>query len=572
VLLAAPSVTTGFVADDDAQQLIVRGDGAALGLPASRADLFTFVSGDPARTQRLVDSGMLPWSTDLTARLAFFRPLTSLTHVADALVAPGSAVVAHLHTLVWFALALLAVGWVYRVLLGPGLVSGLAFLLYAIDDAHGPAVGWIANRNALVALALGLPSLALHHRWRRDGARWAAIAAPVALGLGLLAGEAGVGALGYLAAYALHVERGPARARAATLIPAGLVVVAWLVAHHALGYGASGSGVYLDPVREPGEFAAAVAGRLPFLLAGQLAGLWSDFAELYFHLSPWLWGAMLVLSVAAVAGVVALARPVVARGAATAPMARMFATGMVLAAVPVCATFPADRLLTCVGVGGMALVALLLTDGTRPRTRAVRLGVGALVTVHLLLAPPLALLRSRSMATVDRPLARASETLARAVPDLDGATVALLTTPSDAFGAYLQYRRAARREPRPAHLVALYAGGAPVAITRVDARTLVVRPERGFMESISERMVRSPHRWPRVGERLASATMTVEITAALSDGRPAEARFVFARPLEELRWARWSDEGYVPAAPPPVGETLALPAVDLVRALFPRDR
>jgi hypothetical protein len=570
LVLAAPSVTTGFVADDDVQQIIARGEGAALGLPSSRLELFTFVSGDPARTRRLVDAGLLPWSTDLTARLAFFRPLSSLTHVADAIVAPGSAVVAHLHNLLWFALALAAVAFVYRALLGPGVVSGLAFLLYAIDDAHGPAVGWIANRNALVALALGLPSLALHHLWRRDGARWAALAAPAALGLGLLGGEAGVGALGYLAAYALHVERGPARARLATLLPAALVVAVWLAAHHALGYGASGSGVYLDPVREPGDFAAAVATRMPFLLAGQLAGPWSDFAELYFHLSPSLWVVMLVVAAAAGAGVAALARPVVARDAKTAPMARMFATGLVLAAVPVCATFPADRLLTGVGVGGMGLVAMILTDGARRTSRAARVGVGALVTIHLLLAPPLALLRSRSMATVDRPLARASETLARAVPDLDGATVALLSTPSDAFAAYLQYRRAARREPRPARLVALYAGGRAVTITRVDERTLRVRPERGFFEAISERMVRSPRRWPRVGERLSSATVTVEITAALPDGRPAEARFVFSRPLEELRWARWTDEGYVAAAPPAVGATIILPPVDLARAIFPR--
>ena len=87
----------------------------------------------------------------------------------------------HAHSLVWLALALFGAALVYRRLLGATWVAGLATLLYAVNDTHGPAVGWIANRNAVIAIALALPVLWLHDRWRRDGWTPGAWLAPLLL-------------------------------------------------------------------------------------------------------------------------------------------------------------------------------------------------------------------------------------------------------------------------------------------------------------------------------------------------------------------------------------------------------
>jgi hypothetical protein len=53
------------------------------------------------------------------------------------------------------------------------------------------------------------------------------------------------------------------------------------------------------------------------------------------------------------------------------------------------------------------------------------------------------------------------------------------------------------------------------------------------------------------------------VTALTADGRPAEARFRFDRPLDDpsLRWLRWEDGVYVRFEPPPVGEKVTLPPV-----------
>src|SRR6266511_910900 len=53
-------------------------------------DLFTFTNGVPAENQRLIDLGsMLPWWSDPRLKIAFFRPLSALTHLFDQLLFPN---------------------------------------------------------------------------------------------------------------------------------------------------------------------------------------------------------------------------------------------------------------------------------------------------------------------------------------------------------------------------------------------------------------------------------------------------------------------------------------------------
>src|SRR5439155_24740951 len=61
LVLAAPSLTVGLVADDWLQLLVARGLHPFAGLPSSRLDLFSFAGHDPATIRPLVDAGMFPW-------------------------------------------------------------------------------------------------------------------------------------------------------------------------------------------------------------------------------------------------------------------------------------------------------------------------------------------------------------------------------------------------------------------------------------------------------------------------------------------------------------------------------
>ncbi|HEX7670920.1 MAG TPA: hypothetical protein VF395_15095, partial [Polyangiaceae bacterium] len=173
-LLGATSVGPHRALDDYVLALIARGEGATLGLVRGKLDLFLFTTGDPANNRELMDTGlMLPWWTDPHLRIAFFRPLSSFTHLADEWLWPSSALLMHAHSLLWFAALLATVAVLYRRLEpSPGL-AGLSLVLFAMDDAHGLALAWLANRNALIATLFGCLALMSHDASRRLGNRWA---------------------------------------------------------------------------------------------------------------------------------------------------------------------------------------------------------------------------------------------------------------------------------------------------------------------------------------------------------------------------------------------------------------
>jgi len=82
VLLCAPALRLRSQFDDDFHRAaLTRPDLAALA--RSPAELFVFIEGDVAANRRFVVMGMLPWWSHEELPLAFFRPLTGLTHWVD---------------------------------------------------------------------------------------------------------------------------------------------------------------------------------------------------------------------------------------------------------------------------------------------------------------------------------------------------------------------------------------------------------------------------------------------------------------------------------------------------------
>src|SRR4051794_17764132 len=135
--------------------------------------MFRFVRGDPARTGRLIDLGIFPWWTDPGLKAEFLQALTVLTHRLDYALWPDSPALMHAHSLLWLGAAVAAASAFYRRMLGATWAAGIAALLFAADDARGATVGWLANRNVLVAATFGVLALIAHDRRRRDGSRLA---------------------------------------------------------------------------------------------------------------------------------------------------------------------------------------------------------------------------------------------------------------------------------------------------------------------------------------------------------------------------------------------------------------
>ncbi|HXK12797.1 MAG TPA: hypothetical protein VMT70_24400 [Vicinamibacteria bacterium] len=567
LLLVSPCLGVGPVGDDF--MLMARVD-ARLHVPGfayAPFDLFTFVSGDPSQRAVLLEEGVFGWWMAPDFRMSFWRPLSAATHLFDHLLWPRSSVLPHVQSMLWFAALLAVLAALYRRF-HPPWIAHLALVLYALDDARGWVLGWTANRNALVAATLAFAALLVHDRARRDAWRPGLWLAPALFAAALLGGESGLAVTGYLFAHALFVDSGRLAERLRRLWPYAALAVAWLVAYEVLGYGTSGGSMYLNPLDEPLPYLRAMVERLPVLLAAQV-GL--GLADVWLVLPPRVQLAAYVLALLALAALAALVAPLWRRQ----PVFRFWALGTLLSLPPICATFPMDRLLVFTGVGAMAAIALVLAEWleggaletSRARRRFATVAVTLLVGLHLVLAPMLLPLRVLVFGYVGR----MGERLEASIPSdetIRRRTLIVLSSSAEmtTFPPWMQRR--VLDVPGPRRMRVLATCFAKVQVSRPDATTLRLRPERGFLDNELLRMVRGLSRPFRPGDEVVLSDMRARVLEVTSDGRPAEVDFRFRLPLEDpsLLWTRLHAGGTLaPWSPPAVGESQLLAAVETAR-------
>ena len=443
-------------------------------------------------------------------------------------------------------------------MIGPTWVAGLAALLFAIDEAHGTEVGWLANRNSLVAATFGVLSVIALDAWRRKRRLWGAIASPLLLATSLFSKEEGIATCAYLFAYAVCLDPRGARSGVLSLIPHALVVVAWRMIRGYLGYGVAYLGLYIDPIGEPALFFKTMAFRAPLLFLS----LWTPLpCEVDLVLPPQGRWVLLGTALLSIVWLAFAFSPLLRRDR----LAHFFALGMLLAIVPVCATLPANRLLTAPSIGSAGLLALFLVNAlqpsipdTRPRGRRVyeRATACTLVLFHLVLAPILLIDKSgnplgpkslEKRLSVELPMDRTVE----------HQTVVIVNPPLALYAAYLSSIRQLENLPVPKRVRILSSGMPEVTITRVNDKTIVIRPEPGFLYWPYDELFRTKRRALRLGERVTLTGMTAEVKSLTADGRPNEVAFHFDVPLEDasLRWICYKEGSYRDYRPPALGKS-----------------
>lgn len=567
VLLLLPCVASGLALDDYVLALKSQPVTRMPALPSQPLELFTFTTGDPAQNALLMDeAALLPWWSEPRHLNAFFRPSAALTHLLDFRAWPGLPALMHLHSIAWYALLLFVLARVYRTLEPAApLLCGLALLLYAIDDAHGATVGWIANRNALVSAVLALPALAAHHRAVVD--RGPRALAPLWLALGLGAGESAFCVLGYLVAYALCLDQRSRRQRLLSLVPFVLLFVAHRALYHVLGLGSFGSAAYHEPLREPLAFAQTLAFNLPVLLSAQLflpladVGFWGDSA---LRVPLWIVSILsLLLCGYFAAGLWRRER-----------MVRFWSTGMLLAAATVSASLPGERLLLAVGIGAAPLIARVLLDAQFLSGTALPHGprrgfISALVILHLVVAPLLMPVRACAYQVLAAASARLDRGLSEA-PSIAEKTVVVLNAPVNILLSYLQIARVWRGAPRPAHLYWLSTASSDTEVTRSAPNELLVRQKQGFLFRPEDTHYRADLHSLGSDTVIERKGMQVQIAESMPDGRPASVRFRFQAPLEAARYdfRVYANGELVPWQPVAVGQSLSLPPQDFGQLLL----
>ncbi len=561
-VLAAPALLTGYQFDDWLQHLKLSGETSVIGKDPSSTDMFRFVDGDPAHNRQGMQLGFLPWWTLETLRLSLWRPITVLTHVVDHALWPDSFVMMHLHSIVWYMAAVVMAGLFYRKMLAPSWAAGLAVLLFAIDDGHAMPAGWLANRNASIALFWGVLALLSHVKWREEGRNEWLTLALFSLALSLLAKEEGIAACAYLFAYAVFLDPGRFMTRVISMLPYAGTVLVWRLAYSLLGHGITGSAVYSDPLLSPIAFAKHAFLRAPVLFLGQWGLSPSDIHIALPVPGQWaLWaGGLLALLVL---------------GLVFAPMfrydarMRFWALGMGLAVLPVCAAFPTDRLLLWPGIGAFGLLAQYLHARSErreiwsraPFARAIApLLTFLLITAHIVLAPLLMPMRILAFATLGDAIQESVE-MAPLPDDIENRTLVIANAPNVFFTSYLFVIREALDLPVPAQIRTLSANAPlpePHSISRVDERSVRVRPKNGFRWYL----VRDyDHPFAR-GEIVDLGDVAVEITELNKKRLPSEVVYRFDESVDAPRyfWVVYKANlnQYVPFLPPPVGQTFTI--------------
>lgn len=574
IFLTLSTLSIGIVLDDQLQWLVVDGHSSPHLSGARPLDLFHFISD--SNRDALVKSGSYPWWSAPKLQLAFFRPLSSLTHWLDYTYVRNFPFLMHAHSLLWLALLIWMITLLYRRMLSSAWLGGLAALLYAVDEAHGLAIGFLANRNALIATTLAVATLIVHDKWRREQKAGFAFLAPLVLALGMLSAEFALFATAYLFAYALFLD--PAKSlwkRLLTLVPYGVVVVAWRIGYNFLGYGSFQSGAYIDPVGEPIRFFLAVSERLPTLMLAQWTPMSADFWMTNSHtynIGHAIFGAC-ILSVIAWILIPLLKKDAVAR---------FWALGMFLACLPICATFPHDRILFGIGVGAMGLIAQFLglrfaatpQKGEVPDPRAepmllrVRVLAGFFLVAHLCFAPIFLPLKALAPFFLERLEARSFASLPKD-KTIQKKKILLVQTPG--FLSHTMYAMyALKRMPQPELLRQLSITLKSVRVTRLDRQTLRLQASDVLVDRSTRFLVRSTSMPFRVGQRFVLPDVTVTVRKLGSNGHPATADFHFKKNLEdsEYRWMTWRGKGFVPFKLPQVGTTKVLKEIPPTSVFF----
>ena len=565
VSLCLPTLWAGFIGDDFYLRSILLDSSPVVRDAHPLLDLFRLAPSE--EMERAVYEGHFPWWSHPELSIGFMRPLAALTHLADMALWPNNAALQHLHSLMWFGLAVFLVAILYRRVHGAVALAGLAALLFAVEDAHYMPAGWLANRNALLTLVFGMLSMLAHIRWRTTGRWWALAGALVAITAGLLAGEAALGALAYVFAWQMTLDKAPWRRRWVALLPYGAVVVAWRLTYDALGYGTVGCGLYVDPGAQPLEFVLALVQRWPALMLSQWSQVSADIWVAFDSRTAWLVSAV---AYGAMGGLALLMRGLLRESRE----ARFWALGMALSLIPLCAAFPMTRLLLFTGIGACGLLAALAQHvgwvGAGPRRggRWVRASSGLLLLLHGPLAAAALLVGAVSLPTFATLFALAAET----APDdeaLTGQTLVFVN--GNEFPVfYMQLIRGERGTPGPRRTALLSSMNVVNRVIREDERTVVVTADGGLFQMRFDRLMRSDLPPFETGEIFSTIDYTVQVRQVTPDGRPVQFAITFGEPLESssYRWVAWRLDGLEEFVLPRVGETVEVPPAPLLEVVF----
>jgi hypothetical protein len=542
ILVFLPAIRSPLLFDDYIHRSMANGTFPA---PRGPFDFYDFVNGHDRAL--LLERGIVPWWTDPSLEIRFFRPLSSLLLYGDHRTFASAPLVLHVHSFLWWVLAVLGVRALFVRYFSPR-VALFATAAFALAPCHVLPLAWLANREALVSLALGLVALVRYEDFRDTKKPKDAVLATLLFALAFLAGEYALLLGGYVVAFELFRAKGPATSlgrRVVGLLPFVVPLVAYLVVRRALGYGTTASGFYSDPTRDPLGFLSAAPKRLSWLVLGAWLALDGE------AMRPSYSAVALVLAAVALLVFVRPAVLAAIRALDDLPKRRAMALGLgsLLSLVPVLSVQPSPRLLEAALVGVAAIVALVVdhaffterTAGPFPMgERAAQVAL-LFLFAHFVEAPIVSRTHARTVQRVGMRFAYYAGKFSERLGDPEKARVIVLRDSGSAF--YLPF--------------ALGPTGAPPRSWRVLAHTGHVLTLRDGDTSFSLNVGKDSTVFPLghgnlfrkdearlpVGSVVTIPGLTAHVLEANASG-PTAVRFVFDGPLDDAVFVSETQKGF----------------------------
>jgi hypothetical protein len=530
---------------------------------------FVFLDGDAARTLCLTQSTGMPWWIHEQLQIAFFRPLTSVTHWIDLQLWYNSSWLPHLHSLLLYLLAIWLFHRFHRELSGNAAWVALATLLFTVDLGHLTAVTWIANRSALIALIFLLTSLLCLERFNsRARTQWLILSCLMWTGA-LFSAEMGLGGLAYLGAYCLILGRQSLWQRIGLTGLYLAIGLGWFLGYKMMGFGATQSAYYTDPSAGLGNFAGLLAARAPYsyFLA------WSGLPTSVFHNNSYILPAT---AIAISLLFLCLLAIVLWQRFRHDRQIWFWLLGSLGSLLPIGAAFPHERNLVIVSLGVIALLARLTVtvfaapSQNHPTGRfdlLVKPMVFLLVVIHLFIHPLVIGLSGLSTALQQsRPDSRYRESSAlvesalsqNRIPVLIHATTAV-QLPTLVLNAYWQ-------SPDIAGTAYMLSAAQPsLEVTRTGSHELEIRTVNGLLPTLAGaryNLIFGPNTYqPALMER-DYQDMRFEVLSVAENGYPQHFRVHLKQELTRYQWLISQSGRLEVVALPEIGQTVHFPKTE----------
>jgi hypothetical protein len=549
VLVHVPALFAPFMLDDHAQRAMAEG---RYGAPRTPFDLYDYI--DDANRASLFDRGVIPWWTDPRLVVRFLRPLSSALLWADHHAFGPHPLWHHVHSMLWWAIATAGVHALLKRSFRPRSAL-FGTVVFALAPCHAVPLVWLANREALVSVALGTWALVAYARWREGRRPRDGLVSLALFGVAVLAGEYTLCFAGYVLAIELVRRREPLPRRALGLLAFAIPAAAYVALHVALGYDAHGSGFYRNPLHDLGTYARGAPRRLA-ILAG---AAWLGVDETWTASPSW---ALALLG----AGTVALLVPPLVRvlrglDEDERRRASWMLIGSVVALAPVLSVEASKRLLGVSMVGVSGVVGLVLDriwfpDAPPPRRGLAELAgllAAALGFAHFVRAPIETIVIMRASTRGAEAYASRAEWLREHLDPRTRSTVVLLRGNSSEtvlWGPFVLGDAAPDR-----WRVLSFASGRELLLRTGPRSVELVQSERPLFAVGPDDLFRNVGSL-NVGESVELPGMKATLLQADEHGLPKRVRFeLLDRDVDDpsVQWLAEGADGFREETLPPVG-------------------